>query len=319
MTYNDEGSTPPLTTCPEDCRVKGEWMPTCDTCLASSDRDWINAISDHHLLSLDTNPALVYALQPPNPTELATARPPPAGVEAKPSEDDAPATTKGNGQPERSAQPEENQRTREKEGVDRDRGRSFTTSVFLDSGCLSGSYIKEELAKKLASHKPSYFIPQVTRVCGAFGGCELSTRKLLVHIALTCQTVTKQFELELKVVKNLPYDIMIGRADMLKNNIQLSDTLNTPTPKGEVVTYILPMKDTPLELDFRNSDGPIRPKVTGQRHVTWADLHEHPANTPSMTEVIEQVHDKRSGVAPANLEGRSDQALISTSTSTQVE
>ena len=86
-----------------------------------------------------------------------------------------------------------------------------------------------------------------------------------------------------------------------------------------MVAYLLPMKDTPLELDFRNSDRPIRPKVTGQRHVTWADLHEHPANTPSMTEVFEPVHNKRSGIAPANLEGRSDQALISTSTSTQVE
>jgi len=115
----------------------------------------MNALSDHHLHSLDTSPTLVYALPPPPPTAQATARPPPAGVEASLLEGNVPKDSKGDVQPERSGQPAEDLRTREKAGVNRDGGRSHTTSVFLDSGCLSGSYIKEELAKKLAPHKPN--------------------------------------------------------------------------------------------------------------------------------------------------------------------
>ena len=65
------------------------------------------------------------------------------------------------------------------------------TQVFLDSGCLGNSYIREDIAHKIAKHKPQLFIPCITNVCGAFGQCELSKTKLLVNISMICKSINK--------------------------------------------------------------------------------------------------------------------------------
>jgi hypothetical protein len=112
-------------------------------------------------------------------------------------------------------------RTSERKKANRERGRSRTAQVFLDSGCLTGSYIREEVARRLANTRSNFFTPQITKVCGAFGGCELSTRIITVEIEFLNEDVTKKFETKLKVVKRLPYEIMIGRQDMLAHELSI--------------------------------------------------------------------------------------------------
>ena len=50
--------------------------------------------------------------------------------------------------------------------------RMKETQVFLDSGCLGSSYIREDIAHAIAKNTPHLFIPCITNVCGAFGQCE---------------------------------------------------------------------------------------------------------------------------------------------------
>ena len=179
------------------------------------------------------------------------------------------------------------------------------TRVFLDGGCLTGSYIKEELARKLASTRSTYFIPHVTKVCGAFGGCELSTRKLNVHLSVTCGKVTKNFETLLKVVKHLPYEIMIGRQDMIKHKLPLTGQ-NIDEDDGE----------RPITED----DG-----TSPQQRVTWADPLCHPApdNHPSVVESdsgVLSATKKRKSIAPANTDKISiDDILVICATKNQEE
>jgi hypothetical protein len=160
----------------------------------------------------DTNHALVHALQPLPLTGVVNAIPGLPAVEA----------VKKGTHPNTAATEKKTSRSgRESEGGNKDDGNTHPAQVFLDSGCLTGSYIKEELAKRLTRNKTSYFIPCITKVCGAFGGCELSTRKLQVHIAMPCVNLIKNFQVELKVVKQLPYEIMLGRQDMFKHDLAL--------------------------------------------------------------------------------------------------
>jgi hypothetical protein len=112
-----------------------------------------------------TQPCFVYAIQPTPPTEEAITPPGPPAVAATQGEKTAGTT-------ERTAAPTNllKNTERRRDGGLRNQGKMRPTRVFLDSGCLTGSYIKEELARKLASTCSSYFIPHVTKVCGAFGG-----------------------------------------------------------------------------------------------------------------------------------------------------
>jgi hypothetical protein len=166
---------------------------SCEDCKEIRDKEWIYNISYTPMASLDTNPAFVYAIQATPPAGKAITPPGPPAVAATQEEKTAETT-------ERTAVPTNlltNTEERRDGGL-RNQGKMRQTRVFLDSGCLTGSYIKEELARKLASTRSSYFIPHVTKVCGAFGGCELSTRKLNVHLSVTCGNVTKIFETQLK-------------------------------------------------------------------------------------------------------------------------
>ena len=57
------------------------------------------------------------------------------------------------------------------------RGANRSTSpvqIFLEGGFIAGDYIREEIANKLARRLPHYFTHAITKVCGAFGECQLS-------------------------------------------------------------------------------------------------------------------------------------------------
>ena len=64
----------------------------------------------------------------------------------------------------------------------------------------------------------------VTKVCGAFGGCEISTKQVRVRIVIHYDNVIKDFETYLKVLKHLPYDIMLGRHDMMRHYLKFVQT-----------------------------------------------------------------------------------------------
>ena len=46
-----------------------------------------------------------------------------------------------------------------------------------------------------------------------------------MNIALSCGNLIKNFETQLKVVKHLPYEIMLGRQDMIKNSLTVIDAI----------------------------------------------------------------------------------------------
>ena len=67
---------------------------------------------------------------------------------------------------------------------------------------------------------------------GPFSQCELSRSKLLVKVSMLCNNINKVFVTELKVLKDLPYEIILGRSDMRDHNLTFNcvqtDTLQTP-------------------------------------------------------------------------------------------
>jgi hypothetical protein len=75
---------------------------------------------------------------------------------------------------------------------------SSPAQIFLDSGCIAGNYIREQLANKLARKLPHCFIPAITNVCGAFGDCQLSKKKLLLNVQILEDDSTKEFNSEFK-------------------------------------------------------------------------------------------------------------------------
>ena len=166
----------------------------CEDCESKKDTEWILEISLHPLSNTDTILALVNALQPTLRKGQVTDRPfhPEAG--ASPTESDAPTTTLDHATTERGSGEQISPRTNEREKANRERGRSRTAHVFLDSGCLTGSYIREEVARRLANTRSNFYTPHITKVCGAFGGCELSTRIINVEIEFLNDGVTKKFE-----------------------------------------------------------------------------------------------------------------------------
>ena len=92
---------------------------------------------------------------------------------------------------------------------------------------------KGGLSSKVSEYKVDlFFIPHVAKICGTIGGCELSTRKLNVHLAISCGNLIKNCETQLKVVKHLPYEIMLGRQDMIKTNLTLTDAIGEEKKGG---------------------------------------------------------------------------------------
>jgi len=101
--------------------------------------------------------------------------------------------------------------------------KTIEAQIFLDSGAIGGSYIREDVANALAKHNPDLFQPCITNVCGAFGQCQLSTRKIAITFSLINNNENKIFTADLKVLKQLPYDIILGRTEMRTNALVLED------------------------------------------------------------------------------------------------
>jgi hypothetical protein len=139
------------------------------------------------------------------------------------------------------------------------------TQVFLDSGCLGSSYIREDIAHAIAKHKPHLFIPCVTNVCGAFGQCELSKKKMFVKLSMICNDVNKVFITELKVLKNLPYEIILGRTVMQEHNLTLGQGALTGTSR---VPNIATMKGGQTQPDLHTQ---TEAATTGVRLGTHLD------------------------------------------------
>ena len=142
------------------------------------------------------------------------------------------------------------------------------TEVFLDSGCLGSSYIREDVAHAIAKHKPHLFTPCITNVCGAFGQCELSKKKMFVKLSILCNDVSKVFITELKVLKNLPYEIILGRKVMIENDLTFEKGTPTGAPR------------TPLIATMKGGHTPTPPPRN------WKRLHQgygwEPTSTASL-------------------------------------
>jgi len=110
---------------------------TCEDCKTKRDTEWILELSLHPPSNTHTIPALVNALPPTSRMDEVTSRPFHLETEATPDESDAPTMTLDLATTERGSEEQISPRTREKEGANRERGRSRTAYVFLDSGCLT--------------------------------------------------------------------------------------------------------------------------------------------------------------------------------------
>jgi hypothetical protein len=56
--------------------------------------------------------------------------------------------------------------------------------IFLDSSCIAGNYVREDVANKLPRKLPRYFTHAITNVCGAFGDCQLSKKKMRAKVKI---------------------------------------------------------------------------------------------------------------------------------------
>ena len=98
---------------------------------------------------------------------------------------------------------------------------SSPVQIFLDSGCIAGNYIREDVAIKLARKLPHYFTHAITNVCGAFGECQLSKKKLRIRVKIFEDGSYKEFNSDFKVLRRLPYEVIIGRRDMVIHRLTL--------------------------------------------------------------------------------------------------
>ena len=81
---------------------------------------------------------------------------------------------------------------------------SSPVQIFLDSGCIAGNYIREDVAIKLARKLPHYFTHAITNVCGAFGECQLSKKTLNVRVKIFEDDSPKVFVTTFKVLRKFP-------------------------------------------------------------------------------------------------------------------
>ena len=108
-----------------------------------------------------------------------------------------------------------------KQREDHPRKGSGVVQVFLDSGCLGGDYIREDVARYLIRNNVDFFEPCNSCVCGAFGTCVNSIFKLRVIFQMFNVNKYKKFTTSLKVLNQLPYDIILGRETMAVNCLSI--------------------------------------------------------------------------------------------------
>ena len=98
---------------------------------------------------------------------------------------------------------------------------STPVQIFLDSGSTAGNNNREDIANKLARRLPHYFTYAITNVCGAFGECQLSKKKLRIRVKIFEDGSHKEFNSDFKVLRKLPYEVIIGRRDMVIHRLTL--------------------------------------------------------------------------------------------------
>ena len=111
--------------------------------------------------------------------------------------------------------------------------KSSPVRIFLDSGCLAGNYIREDIAHMLAKGHPNFFTPVITNVCGAFGECQLSKKTLNVKVKIFEDDSSKVFVTTFKVLRKLPYEAIIGRKDMVVHRLTLANNYAIEPLPGE--------------------------------------------------------------------------------------
>ena len=113
---------------------------TCNSCDETRDIEHINALTSTSLSDNDTSLAMLYAVNPQ------------AELGAEDTGDEGADGVLGDATMPRRAII-----------------KSSPVRIFLDSGCLAGNYIREDIAHMLAKGHPNFFTPVITNVCGAFG------------------------------------------------------------------------------------------------------------------------------------------------------
>jgi hypothetical protein len=170
---------------------------TCENCDEIKDIEHINAMTSNSLPDNETSVAMLYALNPQGEAEAEDT----GDVEADEVQGGAPVprrVTKG----------------------------SSLVRIFLDSGCLAGNYIREDIAHKLAKGRHHIFTPCITNVCGAFGDCQLSKKSLSTKIKIFEDNTYKEFVTIFKVLRKLPYEAIVGRRDMVMHRLTLPKNEN---------------------------------------------------------------------------------------------
>ncbi len=128
----------PLHACCTTCTTKkhiSQCVKVCDSCDETKDLEHVYVLSPHSSLSNDTSPAMLYALPPQwqESTASTDTRDVGEGGEAE----DAHRPVRGATQSTAPAQ------------------------IFLDSGCIAGNYIREDLANKLVKKLPHFILMQL--------------------------------------------------------------------------------------------------------------------------------------------------------------
>ena len=170
---------------------------TCDNCDEIKDIEHINAMTSNSLTDNETSVAMLYALNPQGEAEAEDTE----DVEADEVQGGAPV-------PRRVI-----------------KGSSLVR-IFLDSGCLAGNYIREDIAHKLAKGRHHIFTPCITNVCGAFGDCQLSKKSLSTKVRIFEDNSYKEFVTIFKVLRKLPYEAIVGRRDMVIHRLTLPNNEN---------------------------------------------------------------------------------------------
>jgi len=188
----------PVHACCTTCTTKkhiSQCLNICDSCDETKDLEHVYVLSPHSSISNDTSPAMLYALPPQwqERTAVTDTRDVGEGGEAE----DAHRPVRGATQSTSPAQ------------------------IFLDSGCIAGNYIREDLANKLVRKLPHFYTHAITNVCGAFGECQLSKKKLHIRVKIFEDGSYKEFDSDFKVLRKLPYEVIVGRRDMVKHRLTL--------------------------------------------------------------------------------------------------
>jgi hypothetical protein len=154
----------------------------------------IHILSSDSFVDNDTSLAMLYAVRPQVPTVGEDTRDEEAG-----------------GVAEGAPMPEERASS----------GSISPVRIFLDSGCLAGNYIREDIARRLVNKNHDFYTLQITNVCGAFGDCQLSKKKLRAKVKILEDNFVKEFTIDFKVLRNLPYEAIVGRTAMIIHRLTL--------------------------------------------------------------------------------------------------